>query len=80
MCNVIFRNMYSVKYMIQKGGTLYIVEVKLPSHRKSNSTEAFMFSGGLPVYWILYSGEADGGGGGIIIITKNGMWRLGIHI
>ena len=43
-----------------------------------------MFSGGLPVYWILYSGEADGGGGGIIIIiiiiTKNGMWRLGIHI
>jgi hypothetical protein len=60
ICNIIFRNMYSVKCWFRKvvlsNG---IVEFKLPSHRKNKSTEAFMFSGGLSVYWILYRGEAD---------------------
>ena len=51
ICNVICRNIDSIKCMIQKGGAYNdVVEVKLSSHRKYKSADTFMVSGGLPVY------------------------------
>jgi len=74
ICNIIFRNMYRVKCWFRKVVLCKdTVEFKLPSHRKNKSTEAFMFSGGLSVYWILYRGEANAI---IIIIIMYQKWQV----
>jgi hypothetical protein len=44
-----------------------VVDVKLHSHMKYKITDAFMLSGGLPVYCILLSGEAEN----IIVIINH---------
>jgi hypothetical protein len=75
ICNIIFLNMYSMKCWFRKVVLPNdIVEFQLPSHRKYKSTEAFMFSGGLSVYWILYRGEADA----IIIIIIYQKWQVDV--